>query len=78
LTLDADTGGSPILSYHLQWNAGSLTDWYDLQGYAVETTSTTFTVTTGVVAGTTYDFKVRAKNIYDWGDFSAITQIEAS
>jgi len=39
---------------------------------------TTFTMTDGVVEGSDYYFKVRSKNIYGWGPYSAIKLIKAS
>jgi hypothetical protein len=79
LTILADIGGSTILSYHLQWDAGtSGASWYDLVGFSTETTATTFTVTSGVSGGTDYKFRVRAKNLYNFGSYSPISIIRAS
>lgn len=48
-------GGSTILSYDLQWDAGTNgTTWTDLVGYSTESTATTFTVSTSISGGTTY------------------------
>jgi len=53
--------------------------WTDLQGQAGSfSTALTFTETTGITGGTTYEFKVRAHNIYGWGTFSNIASITAS
>lgn len=38
---------------------------------------TQFTVT-GLVGGTDYKFKVRARNVYDYGEFSDVYSVEAS
>jgi hypothetical protein len=35
-------------------------------------------VSSGITAGSSYYFKVRAKNIYGYGDFSTVTLIKAS
>lgn len=37
-----------------------------------------YTVTTGVTTGTSFSFKVRAKNVYGWGLYSTTTSILAS
>jgi len=72
-------GGSTITSYNLQWDAGSSgTTWTDLIGVSPETTVTTYTVTSGIVSGTTYQFKVRAKNYWGWGDFSSTVSVLAA
>lgn len=39
---------------------------------------TTFTLTDNIVEGNDYNFKVRSKNIYGWGDYSSLTTIKAS
>jgi hypothetical protein len=53
LTTSAETGDSPITSYNLEYHVGS-TDptatWLDLAGEASEYTSTSYILTTGVVA----------------------------
>ena len=77
LTLDADKGGSTILSYHLQWDQGTST-YVDLIGFSTESTATTYTVTSGITGGQSYKFKVRAKNLYGWGDYSAEATIIAA
>jgi len=75
LTLDADTGGSDILSYNLQWYT---TTWEDLVGYPSDSLLTSFTITSGLTAGTSYDFRVRALNIYGWSTVSATVTIDTS
>lgn len=77
LTTDADKGGSTILSYHLQWDQGT-GSWADLIGLSTESTATTYTVTSGITGGTSYQFKVRAKNLYGFGDYSAVATIVAA
>lgn len=37
--------------------------------------ATSFLVTTDVLSNRAYQFRVRAKNIYGWGSYSAITSI---
>lgn len=77
LTANADKGGSTILSYHLQWDQGTNT-YVDLIGFSTESTAITYTVTSGITGGQTYKFKVRAKNLYGWGDYSAEASIIAA
>ncbi len=78
LTTDSDKGGSSILSYNLQWNAGSGSTYYNLVGYTSDYAATSFTITSSITAGTTYLFKLRAKNSYGWGVFSTIVSIDAT
>ena len=75
----ASSGGSPIISYNLQWDSGSNgLNWYDLVGVQPAYLSTSYLVTTGVVQGQSYEFRIRAKNIYGWGEFSDQITIRAS
>lgn len=79
LSSASDTRGSSITTYHLQWDAGSNGGtWSDLIGLTSNYVSTTFYVTSGLTAGTSYQFKVRAKNAYGYGDYSSPTTIVAS
>lgn len=58
-------GNSPILAYNLYWDDG--TGVLDIE--LVEQIVFEFTVT-GLVGGVNYKFKVRALNIYGYGQFS--------
>ena len=49
-----------------------------MAGATTDYTGTDFTVTTGLTPGATYQFQVRAKNIWGYGDFSSIIYVEAS
>jgi hypothetical protein len=72
-------GGSAILSYHLQWDAGtSGTTWTDVVGLSPSYTSTSIILSTGIVGGSTYKFKIRALNVIGWGGFSSETSIQAA
>ncbi len=74
-----DNGDSDITSYNLQWDRGTQGFlYYDLLGATPYTTMIDFTVTNGVVASQTYRFKVRARNLYGWGDFSFFTTVKAA
>lgn len=67
------TGNSEILSYNLYWDDG--TSVLDIE--LCDEVRTDFTVT-GLQGGVNYRFKVRASNIYDYGDFSEEYLVEAS
>jgi hypothetical protein len=74
-----DTRGSPISSYHLQWNKGSGTTYEDLVGFTSDYTSLTFLVTSNISAKGTYKFRVKAKNAHGWAtDWSPIGSVVAS
>ena len=78
LTL-AQSGYSAVTSYNLMWDAGTNAgQWYSLLGNNIDTTALTFTVSSTLISGRTYNFKLRAKNIWGWGPFSNIIAIKAS
>jgi len=60
--IGTQTGNSPILSYNLYWDNASGTTVYELLDALV----TEFTVT-GLTGGQNYSFKVRARNVYGYG-----------
>lgn len=63
----------------MQWDSGSGgSSWVDLVGPSPASTATAFTVSTGVVSGTSYMFKVRAANVYGWGEFSSTVTVKAA
>jgi hypothetical protein len=79
LTIPADNGGSPILSYHLQYDNGTFaTTWLDVVGLAPDSIAETIIVSSEIVSGTVYGFRVRARNIFGWGPYSAVTEIKAA
>jgi len=54
-TASTSTGDSAITSYNLQWDAGTGTTWFDLQGQdGFETTQTWFLKSDSITAGNTY------------------------
>lgn len=72
-------GDSTITSYHLQWDAGtSGSTWTNLVGLSPSSTATTYTLTTGITAGSSYMFKVRARNAFGWGSYSSTYTIKAA
>lgn len=70
-SLTGDNGGAAISSYIISWKPSSSTSW-NLQ----ETTSTSLTIS-GLQAGTSYDFRVAAKNAASiaFGNWSAYSGI---
>ena len=69
-----NTGSSPVLSYNLQWDAGSnAATWTDLTGTSDSPSlATSYLFSDGVYAGTTYKMRIRALNIHGWSDWSDI------
>lgn len=79
LTTSAATGGATILSYNIQWDLGYGTGVYEnLVGYASDYSTTAYTVTSGVSAGIVFSFRVRAKNMWGWGDYSDVLVVTPS
>ncbi len=77
-----NNGGSSITSYHVEWDAGSSgAIWITVVGFSPSYTSLTVTVTggaTGLIVGTEYRFRVRARNLHGWGAYSQETTIKAA
>jgi len=75
-----DTGGSDILSYNLQYNAGGASTTYvNLIGENPSSMILTFTKG-GLTPDVIYNFRYRVKNKYGWneGGFSPILQARAA
>lgn len=68
-----DDGNSAILSYQVYWDNGSGTLTLNIQ----DALQTTLSVD-GLTGGTTYRFKVRARNIYGYGPWSTQLAVLAS
>lgn len=69
-------GGSAITSYVLYWNqSGSMVP---VHGDPTESLDTSFTITSLVTSGGTYEFYWKAKNIHGLSDPSPIETILAS
>lgn len=77
LTFGEATGDASILSYNLQLQLSDGT-WSSLVGESSDSLATSYTVTTGIVAGTSYTFRVRARNIQGWGAPSSTVAILAA
>lgn len=72
-------GDSDIISYHLQWdkaNGGS--SWFDVFGLSPTSLLTGTIQTVDIQGGQTYQYRVRARNIHGWGDFSDPFAIKAA
>ena len=73
MTTSAETGGATILSYNAQWDQGTGGAYENLVGYLSDFSTTTFTLTSGISPGTTFKFRVRAKNMWGWSaDYSDV------
>lgn len=74
-----DDGSSAVLSYHLQYDDGTAAvTWTDVIGLTPDSLATTVIVSSGVISGTEYGFRVRARNIFGWGPYSVVTYIQAA
>ena len=73
-----NNGNEPIVSYNLQWDAGTGDCSQDLIGNAVPYSALSYIVTQNIVLDRTYCFRLRALNIYGWGDFSYLSYIRTS
>lgn len=79
LTTSSDTGNSAITTYKLYWDSGTTGGtWTCLKGCSTDYTSTSFTVTSSITAGSDYQFKVLAANVYGDGTVSTVTTIAAA
>lgn len=73
LSTNAEIGGKAITGYNLYWDNGTGSSTISL----IESLATSRTVS-GLNGGTTYKFKVRAKNINGYGSFSSELSVVAS
>lgn len=75
-----NNGYSSILSYHLQWDngVGNFASPIDLIGNSIDSLVLNYIVSSSIVSGSSYLFRVRAKNYWGWGDFSTSVSIKAS
>jgi hypothetical protein len=71
-----DAGNSDVIAYSLYWDEGDATR-STADTPLTDALITTFAVT-GVTGGTPYRFRVRARNIYGPGAFSAVTTVVPS
>ena len=74
-----ETGGTGIISYNVQWDSGSSgAFWSNLAGFSSNYLAQQYTATSAIIAGTTYQIRIRAKNYWGYGQFSNIMSIKAS
>jgi len=52
--------------------------WYSLVGLTPDSLALNYRITTGVVPGRYYRFRVRARNAFGWGDLSPWIEIKAA
>mmetsp|Transcript_9440 Transcript_9440/g.8971 ORF Transcript_9440/g.8971 Transcript_9440/m.8971 type:complete len:317 (+) Transcript_9440:887-1837(+) len=76
LTTTTDTGGSAITSYHIEYDdATNEVTWTTLDGVIADYTLTTYSINSGLTAGDTYKFRVRAENVYGTGPYSNVVSV---
>jgi hypothetical protein len=76
---DATRGGATITNYNVQWDAGTGgLDWYHLLGQSSDSLDETLEITTAVTGGAWYQVRVRAANVYGFGEYSTSLSIEAA
>lgn len=74
-----NSGRSAIVNYELQWDYGtSGAAWQSLTGVSGPFLFTSYQVSTSVVQGVDYQFKIRAQNMWGWGAYSTPSTIRAS
>jgi hypothetical protein len=79
ITTYANNHGAGVISYNIQWDAGTnQINFYDIAGYLSLYPNSPYLQTTGVQAGYTYYFRIRALNFWGYGPFSTPFKIKAS
>jgi hypothetical protein len=75
-----ENGGSDVLSYELQMDAGSAGPFRALVGSEDlgDSLETTFTIGEGIVEGGLYRFRFRARNVNGWSQYSPVAYIRAA
>jgi len=68
----AANGGSPILSYSLEWDSGFPGMGYTALTGAASDSLVLTNVISGLTAGSAYEFRYRVRNVYGWGDYSSV------
>lgn len=64
-----NTGGSPIISYQVEYDQSGSGNWIVLGGLSPDSLVTMYTVT-ALTNGNSYYVRYRARNIQDWGPYS--------
>jgi large repetitive protein len=71
-------GGSSVISFEIQMATGCSGPFVSLVGYTSNYNAQSYTHSDGVVKGTTYKFRYRAKNVHGFGDFSPELEVLAA
>lgn len=69
-----ENGDSEIITYNLYWDEG---DGLDVDVSITDSLVTQYLIN-GLTGGETYTFKVRAQNVYGYGDYSSELAVKAS
>jgi len=72
------TGGSPILSYSLEWDSGSSGAGFSALVGLTGDNLNRVQMATGLTAGASYQFRYRVRNQYGWGPYSAVLTVVAA
>lgn len=79
LTTLEETGGTEILSYNVQWDAGSEGyTFLNRVGYSAIFDENTYSISANIEVGREYQVRIAAKNYWGWGEFSEILTIKAA
>lgn len=71
ITTNAGNHGASVISYNIQWDAGTNgLSYYDIAGYVSLYPNSPYIQSTGVQAGRSYYFRVRVRNF--WGSRSIL------
>lgn len=70
MTTELETGGSPIISYAMDWDEGSSGNKYSPFVGFYDNNLDLLIDFTQLTRGNYYRFKYRVKNIYGWSDYS--------
>ena len=74
-----DTGGSTIISYNLEWDTdGTGAAFYELAGLSQSYIQTSYTISQGIEVGGFYQFRIRARNKWGFGEYSDPVLFDAS
>jgi hypothetical protein len=72
----AENGGTAIIDYQVSYDQGLGTDTYSILASGI--TDVKYSVMVGVTSGSTYKFKVKARNSFGLSDYSASVSILAA
>ncbi len=79
MTDTVETGGSPIVSYSLEWDNGSNSASFVVLNGVTENNIMLRYVMNDLTAGMTYRFRYRVRNIFGWSlDYSDVITVLAA